>query len=257
MPTYFLSDFHLGIPARLSSVEREKQICRWIDTVKHNADAIYFVGDMFDYWFEYRETIPRAYSRFIGKIAELRDAHIPVYFFTGNHDMWMFDYFTKEFGIPVYRKPIVTVINNKKFFLAHGDGLGPGDYGYKFIKWVFAFPPFQWLFARLHPNFALGIMRYFSGKSREAQKDKDETQFHSPDKERILIFAEEESKRQDIDFFIFGHRHLPIDWLMTNKKSRYINLGEWFYATTYAVFDGTDVTLKVFENEKVVIYKNS
>ncbi len=258
MSTYFLSDFHLGIPAALTSIEREKQICRWMDSIKHDADAIYFVGDMFDYWFEYRETIPKGYSRFFGKLTELRDAQIPIYFFTGNHDMWMFDYFTKEFGIPVYRKPILRIIHNKKFFIGHGDGLGPGDYGYKFIKFVFAFRPFQWVFARLHPNLALGIMRFFSGKSRGAQNFEKETRFHGVDKERILVFAETESKLQpDIDFFIFGHRHLPIDWLLKNKKSRYINLGEWLYARTYAVFDGHDIILKVFENENVVIYKNS
>ena len=257
MFTYFISDFHLGISGHLSSVEREKQICRWIDAVKSNAAAIYFVGDMFDYWFEYRETIPRGYSRFLGKVAELRDANIPVYFFTGNHDMWMFNYFTEQFDIPIYRKPIVRTINNKTFFIGHGDGLGPGDYGYKTIKHIFAFPPFQWLFARLHPNFSLGLMRFFSQKSRGAQDFELETQFHGADKERLLVFAEAESRKQNIDYFIFGHRHLPIDWLLSNKKSRYINLGEWIYATTYAVFDGSELTLKVFENDAVIIHKNA
>ncbi len=257
MFTYFISDFHLGIPGHLSSLEREKQICRWIDAVKNNAAAIYFVGDMFDYWFEYRETIPRGYSRFLGKIAELRDAGIPVYFFTGNHDMWMFDYFTEQFGIPVYRHPIVRTINNKTFFIGHGDGLGPGDYGYKTIKRIFAFVPFQWLFARLHPNFSLGLMRFFSQKSRGAQDFEVETRFHGAEKERLLVFSESESQKQKVDYFIFGHRHLPIDWLLSNKKSRYINLGEWMYATTYAVFDGNELTLKVFENDAVIIHKNA
>ena len=149
------------------------------------------------------------------------------------------------------------IINDKKFFIGHGDGLGPGDYGYKFIKSVFGFKPFQWLFARLHPNFALGIMRFFSGRSRDAHSNfETETRFHGPDKERLLVFSEAESHKQDIDYFIFGHRHLPIDWRLRNNKSRYIGLGEWFFATTYAVFDGNDVTLKVFDNPNVVIFKN-
>ena len=163
--TYFASDFHLGINARLSSLDRERQICRWLDLVSQDAEAIYLVGDVFDYWFEYKSVIPKGFSRILGKLAEVRDKNIPIYFFTGNHDMWMFRYFEDELGIPIYRQPIIREIHGKTFFIGHGDGLGPGDYGYKMIKKIFANKTCQWLFARLHPNFGLWLMNFFSGKS--------------------------------------------------------------------------------------------
>ena len=254
--TYFASDFHLGINARLTSVEREKLICRWLDSVKADAEAIYLVGDVFDFWFEYKTVIPKGFSRILGKLSELKDLDIPIYFFTGNHDMWMFRYFEDEMGIPIYREPIVREIHGKKFFIGHGDGLGPGDYGYKFIKKVFANPVCQWLFARLHPNFGLWLMHFFSGKSRDAQDHSVEMQFLGEEKEWLAVFANEECQKKDIDFFVFGHRHLPIDWMLKNQKSRYINLGEWMFAHTYAVFDGINMSIKMFENKDVTIYKN-
>jgi len=149
---YFASDFHLGIDARLSSREREKQLVRWLEQIRKDAYSIYLVGDVFDFWFEYKTVVPKGYVRLLGKLAELRDEGIPIYFFTGNHDMWMFSYFEEELGIPIYREPIVREIMGKTFFIGHGDGLGPGDHGYKFIKRVFANPVCQWLFERLHPK---------------------------------------------------------------------------------------------------------
>jgi UDP-2,3-diacylglucosamine hydrolase len=255
MKTYFASDFHLGVDARLTSVEREKQICRWLDSISHDAEAIYFVGDIFDYWFEYKTVIPKGFTRLMGKIAELRDKGIELHFFTGNHDMWMFEYFTEEFGIPIYRKPIVKEIYGKTFFIGHGDGLGPGDYGYKFIKSVFAHPINQWLFARLHPNLALGLMQYFSKKSRGMQ-DPLEENFLGVDREWLILYANKKLDAIYADYFIFGHRHLPLDWLLKNNKSRYLNLGEWLTQTTYAVFDGKEISVQVFDNQNVKITKN-
>ena len=135
---YFASDFHLGIDGRLTSGEREKQIVRWLEYIREDAAAIYLVGDVFDFWFEYTTVVPKGYVRLLGKLAELRDQGIPIYFFTGNHDMWIFRYFEEEMGIPTYRKPIRREIMGKQFLIGHGDGLGPGDYGYKRIKKVFA-----------------------------------------------------------------------------------------------------------------------
>ena len=163
--TYFVSDFHLGIDSLTTSIEREKKIVEWMEKVASDASAIYFLGDMFDYWFEYKSTIPKGFHLFLGKLAELRNRNIPIYFFTGNHDMWMFDYFQEEFGIPVYKKPIIRKIGEKTFFLGHGDGLGPKDHGYKFIKSIFANPICQWLFARIHPNLGISMMKFFSRKS--------------------------------------------------------------------------------------------
>ena len=245
--TYFASDFHLGVDARLSSREREAQIVRWLEQIREDAAAIYLVGDLFDFWFEYRSVVPKGYVRVIGKLAELRDAGIPIFFFTGNHDMWMFRYFEEELDIPIYRQPVVREIEGKTFYIGHGDGLGPGDYGYKFIKKVFASPICQWLFARLHPNFAFWLANYWSGKSRESHGY--EPVFHGEENEWLIQYANDVLASQSVDYFIFGHRHLPIDFTLKNGQSRYINLGEWMYNNSYAVFDGSSLDLKFFENE--------
>ena len=250
--TYFASDFHLGVDARLSSKAREKQIVRWLDTIKADAEAIYLVGDVFDFWFEYKTVVPKGYIRLLGKLVELRDQGIPIYFFTGNHDMWMFNYFEKEFNIPTYRSPITREIHGKTFFIGHGDGLGPGDYGYKFIKKVFANPVCQFLFERFHPNFGIGLANFWSGKSRAANPD--ESHFYGEDKEWLITYANKKLDSFEADYFIFGHRHLPIDYTLKNGKSRYINLGEWMNFNSYAVFDGQKLALKFFENEAGKIY---
>ena len=248
MKTYFASDFHLGIDARLSSAEREKQICRWLDSIRDDAEALYLVGDVFDYFFEYKRVIPKGFTRIMGKLAELRDGNLPIYFFTGNHDMWMFRYFEDEMGIPIYREHIEINIHGKNFWIGHGDGVGPGDYGYKFIKALFSNKTCQWLFERFHPNFGLNLMLRSSGMSRNAQPRA--INWQGVDKERIVVFAEEESLRKpEIDYFICGHRHLPIDFTLANGKSRYINLGEWMYANSFASFDGNDVQLSFFESD--------
>jgi UDP-2,3-diacylglucosamine hydrolase len=256
--TYFASDFHLGVNARLTSIERERQIVRWLDYVSADAEAIYLVGDIFDYWFEYNKVIPKGFTRLLGKLAELRDASLPIYFFTGNHDMWMFRYFSDEMGIPIYRDPIIREINGKQFFIGHGDGLGPGDYGYKFIKRVFANPINQWLFERIHPNLGVGMMKYFSSKSREGQDPSVEHTFLGPENEWLISFANEKINTDlpQIDYFIFGHRHLAIDWTLQNGKSRYINLGEWLHSNTFAVYDSQGLTIKTYENENIKIYSN-
>ena len=172
--------------------------------------------------------------------------------------MWMFRYFTDEMGIPIYREPIVREINGKQFFIGHGDGLGPGDYGYKFIKRIFASPINQWLFARLHPNLAISLMQYFSIKSRDRQDPSVENAFLGEQNEWLIHFANEKIKAElpDIDYFIFGHRHLPIDWTLENGKTRYINLGEWLHCNTFAVLESQNLSLKTYENENVKIYSN-
>lgn len=251
---YFASDFHLGIDARTSSVERERQLVRWLDQIGRDAREIYLVGDIFDFWFEYSTVIPKGHVRLLGKLAELRDNDVPIHFFTGNHDMWMFRYFEEEMGIPIHRGPVFREWNGKRFLIGHGDGLGPGDHGYKMLKKVFANPLCQWLFARLHPNFGIGLARYWSGKSRKAKALPPA--FLGEDKEWLIAYAERKLESKDIDFFIFGHRHLPIDHVLKNGKSRYINLGEWMNFNSYAVFDGEDVQLKFFENADGKVYGN-
>jgi UDP-2,3-diacylglucosamine hydrolase len=250
--TYFVSDFHLGVDGRLTSQEREKQIIRWLDMVKQDAKELYLVGDVFDFWFEYKRVVPKGFVRILGKLGELRDSGLPIYFFTGNHDMWMFRYMEEELGIPIFRKPIVREINGRRFYIGHGDGLGPGDFGYKFIKAVFSNPACQWLFERLHPNFGLWLMRFFSGSSRKANPA--ETVFRGEEKERLVQFCNTQLEHEYFDYFVFGHRHLPIDYTLKNGKSRYINLGEWINFNSYAIFDDDKMEVKFFENEEGFVF---
>jgi UDP-2,3-diacylglucosamine hydrolase len=242
---YFISDFHLGAPDAGKSLVREKKIVRWLDKVAQDATEIYLLGDVFDFWFEYKHAVPRGYVRLLGKLAELSDKGIKLHYFTGNHDMWVFDYLPKEIGVVLYREPVEREIGGKKFFIGHGDGLGPGDHGYKFIKKVFANKLCQWLFARLHPNFGIPLALYFSRKSRIATGTSDE-KFLGEDNEWLIVHSKEVLAKKHFDFFIFGHRHLPLD-VKLSDRSRYVNLGEWITHFTYAVFDGTVLRLEKFE----------
>ena len=242
---FFASDFHLGVPNAASSLAREKKIVRWLDSIKAEAQAIFLLGDIFDFWFEYRHAIPKGFIRIQGKLAELTDSGIPVYFFTGNHDMWMFDYFTQELNIPVLRKPISITLGNQKFHIGHGDGLGPKDHTYKVLKKVFANPVSQWLFARVHPNAGIGLANFWSRRSRISNTKADEI-FHGEDREWLVAYCKETEAREHHDFYVFGHRHLPLD-IRIGQKSRYLNLGEWVNYCTYAVYDGTDLKLEYFE----------
>lgn len=241
---YFLSDFHLGSPNPSASLEREKRIVRFLDTVKNNAAEIFIVGDMFDFWFEYKYVVPRGYTRLLGKLAELTDSGIKIHFFAGNHDMWMRDYFQTELNITVYYEPTQFEFNGNRFLVGHGDGQGPGDHGYKFLKKIFRNPLCQWMFGILPPYFGLGIANYFSRKSRELAAQKVEV-FLGEEKEWLIIYCKEVLKKQPVDYFIFGHRHLPIDFSLS-QNSRYINLGEWITYNSYAVYDGEKTTLKYF-----------
>lgn len=242
---YFASDFHLGVPTYEKSLEREKKVIRWLDSIKEDAAELYLMGDVFDFWFEYKTVVPKGHVRLLGKLAELSDSGIKLHYFTGNHDMWTFDYLEKEINVTIYRSPIERNYSGKDFYIGHGDGLGPGDHGYKFIKTIFASKICQWLFARLHPNFGIGIANYFSRKSRIATGTTDEV-FRGEEKEWLVIYSKEILAKKYFDYLIFGHRHLPLD-ITINNKSRYINLGDWIQYFTYGVFDGKDFELKKFE----------
>ncbi|MDJ1481442.1 UDP-2,3-diacylglucosamine diphosphatase [Cytophagaceae bacterium YF14B1] len=242
---YFASDFHLGVPNAVSSRNREAKIVRWLESIQDSAHAIFMVGDIFDFWFEYKYVVPKGFLRLQGKLAELTDGGTPVFFFTGNHDMWMFNYFREELGIPVLREPTTFIVNNKKLLVGHGDGLGPGDYKYKFLKKIFANPLCQWLFARIHPNLGMGIANAWSQSSRAASTKKGEEKFMGDD-EWIWSYCKEVEQQQHHDFYIFGHRHLPLDNLPVAENATYTNLGEWIHHCTYASFDGKKISLEVF-----------
>lgn len=242
---YFASDFHLGAPNAQESFNRELLIIKWLDEIKKDAKEIYLVGDIFDFWFEYKHTIPKGFVRLQGKIAELTDSGIPIHIFTGNHDMWIFDYLPKELGVTLYREPIVKEYNGQKMYIGHGDGLGPGDRQYKMLKSVFNSKICQWAFARIHPNLGVGIANAWSRKSRKTNITYDEI-FHGEDKEHLVLFCKDHLKKEHIDYFIFGHRHLPLN-LKVGENSTYINLGEWIKYNSYAVFDGERLELKHYK----------
>lgn len=243
---YFLSDFHLGAPDYESSLQREKKIVSFLHEIKATAHTIFIVGDMFDFWFEYKHVTPKGYVRLLGKLAELTDSGIKIYFFAGNHDMWMSGYFEKELNIPVYHEPSTFVYNNKKFLVAHGDGLGPGDHGYKMLKRVFRNKLCQSMFGFLHPWAGIGLANYFSRSSRKKTGNADDI-FLGEEKEWLIIFAKEELRRQHINYFVFGHRHLPLQ-LKLAEHSYYVNLGDWIKHFSYAVFDGHEVTLQFYQH---------
>lgn len=241
---YFLSDFHLGAPDYATSLEREKKIVRFLDQIQRDAAVIFIVGDLFDFWYEYRTVVPKGYTRILGKLAAITDSGIPMHFFVGNHDMWMKGYFQQELNIPVYFEPRTFVFNDKKFYVGHGDGLGPGDHGYKFIKKIFRNPVCQWLFGILPPAIGVGLANHFSKSSRAATGTKDAV-FLGEEKEWLISYCKEVLQKEHFDYFIFGHRHLPIDFALPGN-SRYINLGDWIRYDSYASFDGKDLELKYY-----------
>jgi UDP-2,3-diacylglucosamine hydrolase len=243
---YFLSDFHLGAPDAAASLVREKKVVQFLDEIKQDAAEIFIVGDLFDFWYEYRNVVPKGYVRILGKMAELTDSGIPIHFFVGNHDMWMKDYFQKELNTAVYFEPVEFCFSGKKFLVGHGDGLGPGDKGYKFLKKIFRNKICQWMFGVLPPYLGIGLADYFSRKSR-AKTGKTDEVFLGEEKEWLVIYSKEILQKQHFDYFIFGHRHLPLD-VKLNNESRYINLGDWIKYFSYAVFDGEDVSLHYYKS---------
>lgn len=246
----FLSDFHLGTPSYENSLSREKKICTLIDSYKSTISEIFLVGDIFDFWFEYKTVAPKGYYRLLGKLAELSDLGIKIHYFTGNHDMWIFDFFKKELNAFIYKSPEVIERNGKKFLIGHGDGLGPGDYKYKFLKKFFSSSICQFLFRWVHPDIGMGIANYFSYKSRYAANIQVES-FLGKNREWLYIFSKNFiEKNNGFDYLIFGHRHLPIYTKIEDSNVQYINLGDWLSFNTYGLFDGKDVHLLQYDSDK-------
>jgi UDP-2,3-diacylglucosamine hydrolase len=243
---YFASDFHLGIPDHAPSLEREKRIVRWLDEVSRDASDIYLVGDLFDFWFEYKTVVPKGFVRLLGKMAEICDKGINLHVFHGNHDLWMFGYLEKELGCKVYDKPITMELFGQTWHIAHGDGLGPGQRWFKFILSIYRNYFFQRLFAFFHPNIGIGLANWVSHRSKLKTFDGNAT-YLGDDKEYLVQYARSIQEKQHIDYFIFGHRHLPFDKKINN--SRVINLGDWMGYDSYVVADGHSVELKYYGRE--------
>lgn len=251
---FFLSDFHLGAPNLQQSRDREQRIIRFLDEIKDQTAVLFIVGDLFDFWYEYKNVVPKGHVRLLALLASFSDGGIPVHFFVGNHDMWMKDYFQKELGMQVYFEPQEFVFNDKTFYIGHGDGLGPGDHGYKALKKVFRNPVCQWLFGILPPVVGIGLANYFSRKSRAATGSKEE-KFLGEDNEWLIIYSKEVLREKNIDFFVFGHRHLPIDFRLDNG-SRYINLGDWIRYDSFACFEGHNLVLQSYSGQDHKIIRN-
>jgi len=251
---YFISDVHLGLyPAEKSAV-RENILVEWLEGIKDDAEELYLLGDIFDFWHEYRHVVPRGFVRFLGKLAEMADKGVILHLFTGNHDVWVYDYLPKELGLKVYRENITRTFTGKKFFLSHGDGLGPGDQGYKLMKWGFTNRVLQWLFARIHPNASMAFGKRWSRSSRYAKGIVAEP-FRGNDKELQVQFALNTLKKEHFDYFIFGHRHTPYD-VTIDPGSRVINLGDWITHFTYAVWDGKEMQLhSIYPEREAGIYR--
>jgi UDP-2,3-diacylglucosamine hydrolase len=238
---YFASDQHFGIPNHDKSLEREKKFVHWLDTIKKDAEVLFLLGDLFDFWFEYKRVVPKGFVRVLGKLAELRDAGIPIYFFVGNHDLWMHGYFEQELNIPVYHTPKEFTLNGKEFLIGHGDGLGPGDKGYKRMKKVFTNPFCKWLFKWLHPDIGVKLAQYLSTKNKLISGEED-VKFLGEENEWLVQYAKKKLETKHYDYFVFGHRHLPME-IEVGNASTYINLGDWITHFTYAVFDGKELEL--------------
>ncbi len=239
---YFVSDSHLGVPDRAGSLFRERELVRWLRSVSSDASSIYILGDVFDFWFEYSTVVPKGFVRLLGTLAEITDSGIPVHYFTGNHDMWAFGYFEEELGLIMHRHPEEIRIGEKTFFMGHGDGLGPGDRGYKLLKSVFGCRTCQRLFSYIHPGLGVRLAMMLSKRSRAAN-DKHKEEFLEEDKEWLLAYCKQMQKNRPVDYFVFGHRHLPLD-VEVAPGVRYVNTGDWVRYFSYAVFDGKELKLK-------------
>lgn len=269
---YFASDFHLGAPNHTESLKRERILVNWLESIRHDAQMICLVGDLFDFWYEHKRVVPRGFVRFLGKLGELTDAGIEIIVFPGNHDMWMTDYFQKELNIRTFRRPVeftvhslqstvyssqfisgskqsaAQTVNPKQqtvtILISHGDGLGPGDYNYKLLQKVFESKLARWAFGNLmHPDWALWLGQSWAQYSWKKHDKEGQPVFLGEDKEWLLLYAKEEESKKHHDFYVFGHRHIELDQAI-NGQSRMIILGDWINYNTYALFDGKTMCLQ-------------
>lgn len=246
---YFVTDFHLGIPTIEDSQMREKKLISFLDSIKDSCEELFLMGDLFDFWFEYKTVVPRGHVRLLGKLAEFIDNNIKVHLFAGNHDLWTFSYLQEEVGIQVHREPETMILKGKKFFLVHGDGRGPGDGGYKFLKKVFECKFNQWLFRMVHPDLGIKVALKWSHNHRVKKLEKEANGNYYPDAEstRLYKYAQTESEKDpSIDFFVFGHQHKAMQYNTGNHAVTTV-VGNWLRDFTYAVFDGEQIKLSNYE----------
>ena len=237
---YFASDFHLGSPNLKESLEREKKIISWLNEIEKDAQSIYLLGDIFDFWFEYKKVIPKGFVRFLAKLAELIEKGIDIHYVVGNHDMWMRDYLEQEIGLKVHSQEFIIEQDHKLIFIGHGDGLGKGDYKYKVLKLIFSSKICKWLFSRLHPNFGISLGQAWSNKSKRKKEI-----LVNEDKEILVEYCKEQQKNNPVDYYVFGHRHIPMN-IKIDERCNYMNIGDWVHHYSYAVYSGQKLELKKF-----------
>ncbi|MBQ1581170.1 MAG: UDP-2,3-diacylglucosamine diphosphatase [Prevotella sp.] len=243
---YFLADAHLGSLAIPHQRTQERRLVRFLDSIKHKASAIYLLGDMFDFWNEYKYVVPKGYTRFLGKISELTDMGVEVHYFTGNHDIWTYGYLEKECGVILHTQPETVEIYDKIFFLAHGDGLGDPDAKFKFLRKMFHNRTCQKLLNFVHPWWGMQLGLNWAKHSRLKRADGKEAPFMGEDKEYLILFTKEYMKtHSNIDYFIFGHRHIELEMKMS-RKTELVILGDWIWQFTYAVFDGEHMFIQQY-----------
>ncbi len=243
---YFLSDAHLGSRGIAHGRTHERRLVNFLDSIKHHAAAVYLLGDIFDFWYEFKLVVPKGYTRFLGKISELTDRGIEVHFFIGNHDIWCGDYLEKECGMTIHRQPLTCEIYGKEFFLAHGDGLGGGDASFKLLRTLFRSKTLQRLFSALHPRWSMEFGLEWAKRSRLKREAGKEPDYMGEDKEALVLFTKDYLKgHPDINYFIYGHRHIMLD-LMLTRTSRMVILGDWIRDFSYAVFDGEHFFLEQY-----------
>ncbi|GAB4412336.1 MAG: UDP-2,3-diacylglucosamine diphosphatase [Bacteroidia bacterium] len=245
---YLLSDLHLGAPDPARSLLREKHAVRFLREVAHDASHLYLLGDVFDFWFEYKRAVPRGYVRLLGQLAEMADRGVEIHVFAGNHDLWYRDYLHEQFGAILHHDPVEVAFFGRRYFLAHGDGLGPGDHGYKLMKRVFTHPLSKWLYARLHPNFGIALAQWLSqhGGNHSYGDGLPPEEQHKGHAEYLYAFARDmHRQRPDIDCYVFGHRHVLIDDTLADGPQLVI-LGDWIQYFSYLAIDEAGSQLTVF-----------
>ncbi|MCF0198431.1 MAG: UDP-2,3-diacylglucosamine diphosphatase [Bacteroidaceae bacterium] len=240
---YFLSDAHLGSRAVPHARQQERRLVRFLDDIKTKASAVYLLGDMFDFWFEYRTAVPKGCTRFLGKLSELTDRGVEVHFFTGNHDIWCWDYLEQECGVIVHHQPVTVELGGSVFYLAHGDGLGDPDWKFKFLRGIFHSKVCQWLFAKIHPGWGLEFGLRWAAQSRRKHGG-GEPPYQGPDGELLVCYARDYLRAHpNVNYFVFGHRHIEVDESLS-PDTRVLMLGDWITKFTYAAYDGTHVYLE-------------
>ena len=245
-PVYFLSDAHLGCLAIHHQRTQERRLVNFLDSIKDKASAIYLLGDIFDFWYEYKTVVPRGYTRLLGKISELTDSGVEVHFFVGNHDLWQNDYLEKECGVQLHHRECTMEINGKVFFLAHGDGLGTRDWKFRCLRAMFHSKICRTLFASIHPRWGMTFGREWARYSQLKHQREGEPQYMGEDREELVVFAcKYLSTHPEVNYFVFGHRHIEHD-MNLEGAARLLIIGDWISRYTFVRFDGNELTMENF-----------